>query len=299
MFVPPELLHRWGIVLEGDLGGTVNHHWTVRRRERLHVLRMLPAEASVGLDYELRLLDAVHARGWPVARAIAEPVDLNGATWCLFEHLDGSPGASHGDVAEQRGRGRLLAELHADLAEIDAGQRPGWVEVANVLRDPDLQQELRHFEREFPEEGRTLRWHAERALQIFEEIDPDALLAPRLVLHGDFVPWNLLYREGRLSGVLDFEAAHFDVAVADFALSWRGRYDGVVAGYDDVRPLTEVERVLITPAFWAWVFLGLAGELRAMNTKRAPPSIPEWSLKMLQRRSPLMGGESAPYRPRG
>ena len=286
----------WDAELERELGGRVNRQWSVRCRGLRRVLRMRPSGASAAaVGYELRLLDALHARGWPVARAVAKPVTRDGATWCLFEHLEGSPGVSHGDVAEQRARGRLLAELHADLADLDAGQRPGWVEVEEVLRDPALHDQLRRFENHFPEEARILRWHADRALQIFAEIEAEAPTARRLVLHGDFVPRNLLYREGRVSGILDFEESHLDVAVADFALSWRGRYDGVVAGYDEVQPLTEVERRLLTPTFWAWVFLGLAGELHAVNTGKSAPQLPAWSLKMLLRRSPLMGRDSPAY----
>ncbi|MBO0836818.1 MAG: phosphotransferase, partial [Actinobacteria bacterium] len=91
------------------------------------------------------------------------------------------------------------------------------------------------FERLFPTEARILRWHAERARELYAQIGP-AEAAPRLVIHGDFAPWNLLYRDGELSGILDFEASHFDVAVSDFALSWRGKYDGVIAGYQELRP---------------------------------------------------------------
>ena len=41
-----------------------------------------------------------------------------------------------------------------------------------------------------------------------------------MVVHGDFTPWNLRFQNGTLSGILDFELAHWDHRIGDFALSW-------------------------------------------------------------------------------
>ncbi|MBO0682853.1 MAG: phosphotransferase [Candidatus Dormibacteraeota bacterium] len=296
MNIPSEVLESFRVSSPEDLGGRVNHHWAVWRGPRKLILRRVGAHASESLGYEFRVLEALHARGWPVARAVEEPSEESGATWCLLEHLDGQPAADHGSEPEQRERGRLLAALHHDLDGLtDLGQRSGWVEVGEVVKDASLYDELRAFESLFPREARILRWHAERARDLYGEIGQwDA--APRLVIHGDFAPWNLLYRDGRLSGILDFETSHLDLAVADFALSWRGRYDGVIAGYEEVRPLSDLEWALLVPTFWAWLMLGLAAELRAMNWGAVDPRAPEWSTRLLLRRTPLMGRESAPYR---
>ena len=48
---------------------------------------------------------------------------------------------------------------------------------------------------------------------------------PFVIAQGDFAPWNLRFQGGRLSGILDFELAHWDHRIADFALAWRGKYD--------------------------------------------------------------------------
>ncbi|MFZ0218147.1 MAG: hypothetical protein WAM30_19605 [Candidatus Dormiibacterota bacterium] len=210
MVVPAEVLAKFRIVTTDDLGGHANHHWAVRQGARKAILRRAPADTLRSLNYELKVLEALHSHGWPVARAVDEPAEVGQAIWCLFEHLPGSP-ASDRSVPAQRARGRLLATLHDDLAELVAfGQRPGWFEVRRVVEDPNLVRELRGFEDHFPEAGRILRWHAERAKELFDAIGPGAAAAPKLVLPGDFAPWNLLYVGDRLSGILDFEAAHLD-----------------------------------------------------------------------------------------
>jgi aminoglycoside phosphotransferase (APT) family kinase protein len=59
------------------LGGRLNQHWLVEaRRERL-VLRRWSQPADE-IDYELRLLARVAALGWPVAPAVAGPIELAG-----------------------------------------------------------------------------------------------------------------------------------------------------------------------------------------------------------------------------
>jgi Ser/Thr protein kinase RdoA (MazF antagonist) len=178
---------------------------------------------------------------------------------------------------------------------VGLGQRSGWSEVRQVVEDRALIEELQRYERFFPEEAHILRWHAERAHALFNEIDGELAGARRLVIHGDFAPWNLLYEDGQLTGILDFEAAHFDLAIADFALSWRGKYDGVIRGYEEVRPLTDLDWRSLTPVFWSWLLLGLAEDLRAINAGRAEPTLPDWSLRLLLRRSPLMASEAEPY----
>ena len=91
-------------------------------------------------------------------------------------------------------------------------------------------------ERERSEEVHVLRWHLKRARKRIAELQPETW--PGIVIHGDWTPWNLRFVDGRLSGILDFELAHFDHRIGDFALSWRGKYDDVIHGYNEVSPLT-------------------------------------------------------------
>jgi Ser/Thr protein kinase RdoA (MazF antagonist) len=69
-------------------------------------------------------------------------------------------------------------------------------------------------------------------------------------------------QNGRLSGILDFELAHWDHRVGDFALSWRGKYDEVIHGYAEVSPLAPEEWALLTPLWWAGLIEGACQDLR-------------------------------------
>lgn len=290
---PPELTTRLNLRVTRYLGGRGNLHWLVTSGHGPAVLRGYQSHPIGEVGYELRVLRRLADLGWPVPVALADPVDVGGRTWCLFQWLPGAP-PSGTDERSQRDRGRLLARLHHDLATLaDLGQRPGAQRAEDVVADPDLTTQLRAYERLFPDSARILRWHLDRAGGIFAGIDRSD--CPLLVLHGDFINQNLLCLDGELTGVIDFEATHLNHRVSEFALSWRGKYDPVVHGYAEVTPLTDIDLELLAPALWSWVFLGVAREIRHMTDGTVPPHGLDWQTRMLLRRSPLMGRHSRPY----
>ncbi len=75
---------------------------------------------------------------------------------------------------------------------------------------------------------------------------------PRGLVHGDLFRDNVLWHEGRIAALLDFESAHkgpfaYDLAVTILSWSFRDTFDfevarAVVAGYREVRELEESER---------------------------------------------------------
>lgn len=182
---------------------------------------------------------------------------------------------------EQRARGRLLARLHTDLANLNGlDQRDGWTRAEEML-SPALDELLETLATRRPEEASVLGWHRDRARELFEQVDAAAELA--MIIHGDFGPWNLRYLDGRLSGIYDFEFSHLNHRVADFALSWRGKHDEIVHGYSEVSALSEMERQLLTPVRWAWLLDGARSQL-----SRDPDSDLTWVMTQIVRRSALM-----------
>ena len=244
------------------------------------------AGSRCDIDYELRLLTGIAALGWPVAPALESPITLGSQIWCLFPFLAGEPRAV--GTAEQRERGRLLAEFHADLVQLgDLGQRGGWRRCEEILQDPTLDRVLVEQEQGCPEEVRILRWHLDRARARIAGLQPH--LRSGIIVHGDFTTWNLRYTGERLSGILDFELAHWDHRVGEFALAWRGRYDEVVHAYSEVSPLEPEEWELLTPVWWAGLIDSACRQMAA-GTKDDG-----WTLQSLLRRSPLMGPDALEF----
>jgi Ser/Thr protein kinase RdoA (MazF antagonist) len=286
---PPDgILKRFGVEIVAPLGGRLNQHWLVHRRGEQLVLRRW-SQPGEEIDYELCLLASIAAMGWPVAPAIEGPVECSGETWCLFPFLPGDPPAVVDRIAEQRAHGRLLAEFHRDLSRLgEFGQRRGWRRCEEILADPALDPLMAEHEREQPEEARILRWHLDRARARIAGLQTHA--RPGMVIHGDFTPWNLRFHQGRLSGSLDFELAHWDHRVGEFALSWRGRHDEVVHAYAELSPLEPEEWELLTPVWWAGLIDCACRHLAARTRDDG------WIVNSLLRRSPLMGPDAREFR---
>jgi Ser/Thr protein kinase RdoA (MazF antagonist) len=288
MLPPDGILERFGLELIAPLGGRLNQHWLVHRRGEQFVLRRW-SQPGEEVGYELRLLASIAALGWPVAAAIEGPVECSSEAWSLFPFLPGDPPAIDDRMAEQRARGRLLAEFHHDLARLgEFGQRRGWRRCEEILADPALDPLLAEHERAQLEEVRILRWHLDRARARIASLQPH--LRPGMVIHGDFTPWNLRFQAGRLSGILDFELAHWDHRVGEFALSWRGRHDAVIHAYAELSPLDPEEWELLTPVWWAGLIDSACHHLAAGTRDDG------WIIKSLLRRSPLMGPDAREFR---
>lgn len=286
---PRRVLDRIGIrasriqrIRRGAPGG--NTHWLVGTPDGPVVLRRYTPNRSLGdAAYEVRLLDHLDRRGWPVPIAITPPVESAGSVWCLVRYMPGrvpAPRSVGGIRAEQRRRGRLLAQLHADMASLaEIGQREGWRRADEGLIErtgrPPVNDVLSAFERSSPEEGRILRGYNDRMRERLAGLLPHA--PAQIPIHGDLTPWNLRYTRGTLSAVLDFDAAHLDLRVADFALTWRGQYDEVIRGYKEVSPLEPVERELLLPIYWAWVIASAVAGIDAGETNA------DWAVRHLLR----------------
>ena len=90
-------------------------------------------------------------------------------------------------------------------------------------------------------------------------------------------------------GLLDFESTHLNYRVADFALSWRGCYDEVIYGYEEVHKLSDIDWQLLVPAFWSWLFIGVEDWIeRARPEELLQPDF-TWQIKLLSRRSRVFG----------
>jgi Ser/Thr protein kinase RdoA (MazF antagonist) len=286
---PLDLCLHWGLQSPRLLSERVNTHWRVTSRQGAAVLRRYGADMTHDdIEYEVRIADQLADAGWPVPKQLEPSIHWDGRWWGLFGLLPGQPRSGPG---EDHRRGRLLADLHATTSTFPAVQRRGWSSVRDVMLDPKLGDAVRFIERHFPRQGRILLWHFEIAAGRFAEVTGSA---PMTVIHGDFNSRNLLFVDGQLSGILDFEATHLDYRVADFALSWRATRDDVVLGYHEVAPLSEVEWHLLVPCLWAWAFLGVRADVERMQRGERDPNGFDWQVNHLLRRSPLMGEYAAP-----
>lgn len=275
------------------VGQRRNIHWiVVGKKSRSVLCRYAPDRSRDDVQYELRLLEHLKRRGWPVPEPRSPLIEHAGALWCLYTHVLGRAPSARTEAGlrvQQLRQGRLLARLHADMSPLRAiGQRSGWRRADEGLWEredkPPIEEVLRGFERQNPEPGRIFLTYADAARERLDVLLPQA--PDPIVIHGDFAPWNLRYVRGQLSGILDFDSAHLDLRVADFALSWRGKHSWVIEGYEQEAPLEPIERGLIVPVFWAWIIASVVGGIDQGDTS---PEMAEWAVSHLLRTDVVQG----------
>ncbi len=294
--IDSEVLQFWQLSPVSSINeGSHNQHWLVKTPQGSElVLRRYMANHFAGLDYEFAVMRRLHDVGWPVPVLEEAPIDHGGRTWCLLTKL---PGVSNTvkDRDEQRRRGRLLAELHESTKELtDLGQRTGFLFPNAILSDPSLMAAIKKYEAIRPDIGYILRWYIERAVEQLMTLDLES--ADKLVLHSDLIASNILYDDDdELSGILDFEATHLNVRVADFALSWRGCYDEVIHGYEEVHKLNDIDWQLLVPTFWSWLFIGVGNLIELASQEELRQVDFTWQIKLLTRRSELFGDLIEPF----
>lgn len=263
--VPGEVLVAFGLAGGSQQAfdlGSVNRHWRVETRDEVVVVRRYGVLRGHGaIRWEQRLMTFAAGKGWPVP--LARPatdgsaaVTFEGGMWTCHRFLDGQPAA--GDTPASRHiLGRLLGRFHRDVASFEApGQRPGFGKTweLDVMVEPSgiesFNALVSAFGREYPELAANIRRQRYRNLRELARLHyPDL---PDHPIHGDFSPRNLLFKDGQLSGVLDFDFARRDAWACDLApllMPFEPLDPRLAAalfeGYQSVRPLSEAEWALL------------------------------------------------------
>jgi homoserine kinase type II len=169
--------------------------------------------------------------------------DVNGKPACIVTRLPGSPRMSPTE-SDCRGVGHILAAMHLASIEYDAAldnaRGQAWRESFAELAAPKLSR------------GENALIDSENR---YQAIHDDTVL-PQGVIHGDLFRDNVLWDSRNRGGVIDFYFACDDVLLYDLAIAandWcttpgaaldPARSRALIAGYEQLRPLTDLERSL-------------------------------------------------------
>ncbi|KAB2916688.1 MAG: homoserine kinase [Dechloromonas sp.] len=237
----------------GISAGMQNSNYFVTTAGGRYVLTLFERIAAGDLDFYLALQEHLAARGLPCPRPLA---DGEGKRWRL---LAGKPAAllsclpgtaiETPDAAQCQAIGRLLAELHRAAADFPAApENPcgaAWCRTTGQALMPLLE----------PGDAELL------ADELAFQAGQDLAALPRGVIHADLFRDNVLWADGRPSGVLDFYFAGADCLLLDLAVvanDWcfsDAALAALLAGYRSVRPLGEAEAA-------AWPAMRRAAALR-------------------------------------
>ena len=149
----------------------------------------------------------------PVARG--ESADGYPYPWAVVRWIEGAPpGGPEADVEVARDLGAFVVALHG--IEAGEGPRPGahnfWRGVPLKVRDRSMRERFEWLS-DLADIGEiTAAWDEALALPAWDR--------PPVWIHGDLQGGNLLVREGRLAGVIDWSALGVGDPAGDLSPAW-------------------------------------------------------------------------------
>lgn len=213
--------------------GLLNQSWRIDAGSGAYVLRVSQPERSrKQLVYEHAFVASLRAHlpfvVAPLAGIGGETVQhWRGRLVSLFPFVHGNAGTTAPSDDRGREAARALAQIHrVSLHELDLSQRDGftatdeqprwiWSKIrpflADALTPTDERDELfAVFDREI---ARLDTW--------LDDLHASRRPLPRATIHGDYNPRNMIFRDGRLSGVIDWDNCRrdtiaYEVAAASF-----------------------------------------------------------------------------------
>ena len=207
--------------------------WRFTSGDSDYVLRRAPSlefmeNRPFGHDTEAAVIRAAHAAGVTAPEVVAElePDDGIGSGF-VMRALPGTPNPKK--ILEMGEPDALLCDAARDLARIHSIKSG---ELPEAVPTMDYRQTIAELRQQFEEAGGD-RPIIALGLKWMEDNCPDP--AEPVLIHGDYRMGNLLAEDSRLTGVLDWELAHFGDRHEDLAFGcmavWRfHRYDRPALG---------------------------------------------------------------------
>ena len=197
------------------------------------------------IEQEFILLAALQGHGCPTAHPISSNsgstlTEVDGRLFGVFPFLGGAEPPLTPATARDIGRAAGHLSLMPPVAGFDAVLKGSW---GNALRFVET-----HRASEIPASQQAfLREEGQR----FKQDLPTDL--PLGIIHADLFPDNVLFKDGQLVAVLDFEEAAVDTLLLDLGVAINGfcfpdntldheLMDALVGGYKEHRPLSKREK---------------------------------------------------------
>lgn len=214
-------------------GGATMESWRFEADGAGYVLRRAPSLAFMegrpyGHETEAAIIRAAHGAGVtaPEVVSVLEPEDGIGSGF-VMRALPGTPDPRQ--ILTMEAPGRILGEVARDLARIHSLKRS---DVPADIPELDYREGIANLRQQFEDAGGDrpiialgLRWLMDHVPDRTEPV----------LNHGDYRLGNILCGDSHLTGVLDWELAHFSDPHEDLAFGcmpvWRfARYDRPALG---------------------------------------------------------------------
>lgn len=259
--------------------GVINRNWQVDTTTGAFAVKQLSDPLATGVREQHRVMKALIGRGVP----IPEPIELDGgdpvcvvdgaeftvSVWAPGRHLSGTEMS----LAQATALGKLLGSVHIALAEVlgpgvagpgiavpDRGEALSYLDcllrIIEARPDKDEIDQVAFA---------NLTWRRTVLTDPARSAPAPPELGPQGYIHGDFHPNNVLWQDGRVSAVVDWDRVRVHSLAAELIRACLLIFGGIggldlprvaafVSGYRLRRPLT---RALLADAerrmWWLWL----------------------------------------------
>ena len=246
------------------VGGTVNTSYCVWTHEnsieKKYVLRQYqPLKNQNDIEFEHAIIDHLAKKNFSIVGHI-KPTKSNETYFVttvntdenrpkkvfnsIFTFLDGEdlyswcfPGCSMNELSSS---GQVLAEYHSNISDFKHDKTKSDLKIKELL--PTLVEKIDTHINSF--DGTAVTTYLKEHLNLittemnevsraFNTFDNDEF--PEVVIHCDFHPGNLLYENGKVTGMFDFDWALFDIRAFDvgmalmyFCSEWNDKDNGLI-----------------------------------------------------------------------
>jgi homoserine kinase type II len=201
--------------------GLMNRNWAVEtsREQRVFVKQVLDVDAKQAL-LQHAATRALADRRLPVAAPLLTPdgrtlLEVDGGLYAVYPWITGSHVPGTQMTTDQAAKlGSALARLHQDLAAVmepaDPAMRMPVTEAAKAKASIDTYAGLLAGKAGHDKFDEYVARQLDERLTLLEAVqherpDPDALCEPAGWAHGDFHHLNVLWEDGQISAVVDFD----------------------------------------------------------------------------------------------
>ena len=275
---------RWSLAQRG------HETWILRLAggERVVLRRYPPYFQEPWIRREHAVLNYLKGRSFPVFAAVptrggASFIRSGERYYALFDYCDGElirrPWKRLLFMGLNSAAGRALAQYHRLAAEFSLPDEAG----TKAPRYPWSSKALTGYCREVSQREsltRHDRYYLKHAREAEEELDrltargkswPASL--SRTILHGDFGPHNVFFKDGRVAGVIDFVGLHEDIRAEEVASAlllfskWLGPHlhlgivDALLKAYQKEYPLEREALDLLPDLMRCWILDSLRWSL--------------------------------------
>ncbi|MNI15793.1 Homoserine kinase [compost metagenome] len=205
-------------------GGTANLNYLVQSSEDKFILRIRNKKYSADpwITYEEEYLNYLKEQGIPVPTILANKKGelhtvIEDQVYQLTSFMEGSA-CNSGDRKQIAGSGRFLAKLHNTLADFvpTADKRlPRYDDPSVMLTQLEAYME-KNKQQSHNAEWEQLIWIKSQLNEIVQHI-PDSYYnaLSKVVIHGDYHPANVAYREAEICALFDFDWISLQPRVRD------------------------------------------------------------------------------------